>query len=181
MPSRGSGRSRKWSSPCPLSSTRPGGGPRRKRGDWPVWKCWTSSTSRRPPRWPSAISTASSTSAPAASEKPLRVLVYDLGGGTFDVTVLEIAGTQFRALATDGDVQLGGRDFDERLVSYLAEQFQAAHGVDPRERPARRRPALARRDRGQASRSPNGPRRTSSASMPASASGRRLRGNSSRT
>ena len=65
-------------------------------------------------------------------EKPLRVLVYDLGGGTFDVTVLEIIGTQFRALATDGDVQLGGRDFDERLVSYLAEQFQAAHGVDPR-------------------------------------------------
>ena len=68
-------------------------------------------------------------------EKPLRLLVYDLGGGTFDVTVLEIAGTQFRALATDGDVQLGGRDFDERLVSLLAEQFQAAHGVDPRSDP----------------------------------------------
>jgi molecular chaperone DnaK len=65
----------------------------------------------------------------------LRVLVYDLGGGTFDVTVLEIIGTKFRALATDGDVQLGGRDFDERLVSRLAEQFQAAHGVDPRSDP----------------------------------------------
>jgi molecular chaperone DnaK len=69
------------------------------------------------------------------AEKPLRVLVYDLGGGTFDVTVLEISGTEFRALATDGDVQLGGRDFDERLVSHLAEQFQAAHGVDPRSDP----------------------------------------------
>ena len=69
------------------------------------------------------------------AEQPLRVLVYDLGGGTFDVTVLEIAGTEFRALATDGDVQLGGRDFDERLVAYLAEQFQAAHGVDPRSDP----------------------------------------------
>ena len=68
-------------------------------------------------------------------QKPLRVLVYDLGGGTFDVTVLEIAGTKFRALATDGDVQLGGRDFDERLVTCLAEQFQAAHGVDPRSDP----------------------------------------------
>ena len=68
-------------------------------------------------------------------EKPLRILVYDFGGGTFDVTVLEIAGTQFRALATDGDVQLGGRDFDERLVAHLADQFQAAHGVDPRSDP----------------------------------------------
>ena len=69
------------------------------------------------------------------TQKPLRVLIYDLGGGTFDVTVLEIAGTQFRALATDGDVQLGGRDFDQRLVSYLAEQFQAANGIDPRSDP----------------------------------------------
>jgi molecular chaperone DnaK len=66
------------------------------------------------------------------AEKPLRLLVYDLGGGTFDVTILEIAGTRFRALATDGDVQLGGRDFDERLLAHLAQRFQAAHGVDPR-------------------------------------------------
>ncbi len=61
-----------------------------------------------------------------------RVLVYDLGGGTFDVTILEMEGRQFRALATDGDVQLGGKDFDERLVDYIAEQFLATHGVDPR-------------------------------------------------
>ena len=71
----------------------------------------------------------------AGAEDPLRVLVYDLGGGTFDVSVLEISGTQFRTLATDGDVQLGGRDFDERLVSCLAGQFQAVHGVDPRSDP----------------------------------------------
>jgi molecular chaperone DnaK len=64
-----------------------------------------------------------------------RVLVYDLGGGTFDVTILEIEGTRLRTLATDGDVFLGGRDFDERLVNYLAEQFLAAHGVDPRSDP----------------------------------------------
>lgn len=64
-----------------------------------------------------------------------RVAVYDLGGGTFDVTILEIQGSNFRALATDGDVWLGGKDFDERLVNHLAEQFIAAHGVDPRSDP----------------------------------------------
>jgi len=69
------------------------------------------------------------------SDTPLRVLVYDLGGGTFDVTLLEIAGTQFRALATDGDVRLGGKDFDERLVNHLAEQFLGEHGADPRGEP----------------------------------------------
>jgi len=67
--------------------------------------------------------------------KPVRILVYDLGGGTFDVTILELAGTQFRTLATDGDVLLGGKDFDERLLNYVAEQFMAAQGVDPRSDP----------------------------------------------
>jgi molecular chaperone DnaK len=64
-----------------------------------------------------------------------RVLVYDLGGGTFDVTILEIEGTRFRAVATDGDVLLGGKDFDQRLVDHLAERFLAAQGVDPRSDP----------------------------------------------
>ena len=66
---------------------------------------------------------------------PERLLVYDLGGGTFDVTILEVAGNQFRTLATDGDVQLGGKDFDERLVNYVAESFMAEHGLDPRSDP----------------------------------------------
>jgi molecular chaperone DnaK len=70
-----------------------------------------------------------------ASSRPERVLVYDLGGGTFDVTILEICGNTFRALATDGDVQLGGKDFDERLVNHLAERFLAEHGADPRSVP----------------------------------------------
>ena len=65
----------------------------------------------------------------------MRILVYDLGGGTFDVTILELAGSQFRTLATDGDVLLGGKDFDERLVNYVAEQFVAAQGIDPRSDP----------------------------------------------
>jgi len=64
-----------------------------------------------------------------------RVLVYDLGGGTFDVTILEIAGNTFHALASDGDVRLGGKDFDERLVNCIADRFLAAHGVDPRSDP----------------------------------------------
>lgn len=64
-----------------------------------------------------------------------RVLVYDLGGGTFDVTIMEIGAGEFVTLATDGDVQLGGRDWDQRLVDYVAEQFIRAHGFDPREDP----------------------------------------------
>ncbi|MFO0817245.1 MAG: Hsp70 family protein [Pirellulales bacterium] len=62
-----------------------------------------------------------------------RILVYDLGGGTFDVTVMEIRGTEFVTLATDGDVRLGGRDWDQRLVDYVAEQFVRNYGLDPRE------------------------------------------------
>lgn len=65
--------------------------------------------------------------------EPKRVLVYDLGGGTFDVTVMEIGGGEFVTLATDGDVQLGGRDWDQRLIDFVAEQFIRKHGVDPRE------------------------------------------------
>lgn len=64
--------------------------------------------------------------------RPMRVLVYDLGGGTFDVTILELGPDEFRALATDGDVQLGGKDWDERLVDHVAERFAAEHGSDPR-------------------------------------------------
>jgi molecular chaperone DnaK len=62
-----------------------------------------------------------------------RVLVYDLGGGTFDVTVMEIGGRDFVTLATDGDVQLGGRDWDQRLVDFVAEEFIRKFGIDPRE------------------------------------------------
>ena len=66
---------------------------------------------------------------------PERILVYDLGGGTFDVSVIEIEGRTFRTLATDGDIRLGGRDFDKCLVDHLAERFDAAHGCDPRSDP----------------------------------------------
>jgi len=62
-----------------------------------------------------------------------KILVYDLGGGTFDVTVMEIGGRDFTALATDGDVMLGGKDWDQRLVDFVAEEFVRKFGVDPRE------------------------------------------------
>ena len=60
------------------------------------------------------------------------VLVYDLGGGTFDVTLMEIDGKRFNALATAGDVYLGGVDWTDRIVDFVGEQFMAEHGVDPR-------------------------------------------------
>jgi molecular chaperone DnaK len=59
-----------------------------------------------------------------------RILIYDLGGGTFDVTLMEIDGTKFTALATAGDVYLGGVDWDSRLVIHLAKAFQLEHEVD---------------------------------------------------
>jgi molecular chaperone DnaK len=67
--------------------------------------------------------------------KPQKILVYDLGGGTFDVTVMEISGTNFNALATDGDVRLGGQDWDQRIVDFVAEEFIRQHKIDPREDP----------------------------------------------
>ncbi len=63
------------------------------------------------------------------------VLVYDLGGGTFDVTVMRISGHTVTMLATDGDVQLGGKDWDERIINYASETFRQRHGIDPREVP----------------------------------------------
>ncbi len=70
------------------------------------------------------------------ARQPQKVLVYDLGGGTFDVTIMQIAGDKFTTLATDGDVELGGRDWDNRLVDLAAEHFLQEHGLDPRNDPS---------------------------------------------
>ena len=59
-----------------------------------------------------------------------NVLVYDLGGGTFDVTTLEIADGTFEVLSTDGNAFLGGDDFDNRIVDYLANEFKSDNGID---------------------------------------------------
>ncbi len=63
------------------------------------------------------------------------ILVYDLGGGTFDVTVVRYTPTQFRVLATDGDVMLGGIDWTKRITDHIAEQFFRKFGDDPRNDP----------------------------------------------
>jgi molecular chaperone DnaK len=61
------------------------------------------------------------------------VLVYDLGGGTFDVTLMEIVGRNFNAIATAGDVHLGGIDWDQCIAEFVMQRFQAEHGIDLRE------------------------------------------------
>jgi molecular chaperone DnaK len=58
------------------------------------------------------------------------ILVYDLGGGTFDVSVLEIGDGVFDVLASDGDTRLGGDDFDQRIIDWLAEEFRKDTGID---------------------------------------------------
>ena len=107
----------------------------RRRRDGRAEGRWTSSTSRPPPRWPSARRWATLLPTGMPREE-MTVMVYDLGGGTFDVTLLRLAAGNIHTLATDGDVQLGGHDWDERLVDYAAEAFRKSHGVDPREDPA---------------------------------------------
>lgn len=62
-----------------------------------------------------------------------RLLVYDLGGGTFDVTILELTSDGVRVRTSDGDHQLGGKDWDDRIIEFLAGQFRDEFGVDPLE------------------------------------------------
>ena len=62
-----------------------------------------------------------------------KILVYDLGGGTFDVSILELGDGVFEVLATSGNNRLGGDDFDNALVNYIADNFAKEHGVDLRQ------------------------------------------------
>ncbi len=66
-------------------------------------------------------------------ENDQTILVYDLGGGTFDVSILELGGGVFEVIATSGDNKLGGDDFDEKIMNYLADEFKKEHGIDLRE------------------------------------------------
>ncbi len=61
-----------------------------------------------------------------------KIMVFDLGGGTFDVSILEISDGVFEVLATNGDTRLGGDDFDQRIIDWMADQFQRENGVDLR-------------------------------------------------
>ena len=65
-------------------------------------------------------------------DKPEKVLVFDLGGGTFDVSILEIGDGVHEVLSTSGDTRLGGDDFDEKIINYLADEFKKQEGIDLR-------------------------------------------------
>jgi molecular chaperone DnaK len=64
-----------------------------------------------------------------------RIMVFDLGGGTFDVTIMEIRGIRFQTIASDGNAELGGKDWDDKLLNYVAECFVDQYGIDPRDEP----------------------------------------------
>ncbi len=76
--------------------------------------------------------TAASLAYGIGKKENAKILVWDLGGGTFDVSLLEVGDNTFQVLATSGDTHLGGDDYDQRLTDYVAEQFQKENGVDLR-------------------------------------------------
>ncbi|NOY06078.1 MAG: molecular chaperone DnaK [Chlorobi bacterium] len=67
--------------------------------------------------------------------KSQKIAVYDLGGGTFDISILELGDGVFEVKSTNGDTHLGGDDFDQRLIDYIADEFQKTEGVDLRKDP----------------------------------------------
>jgi molecular chaperone DnaK len=78
---------------------------------------------------------AAAASDEAEPQKERTVLVYDLGGGTFDVTLVRLSRRRFECLGIEGDVRLGGKDWDDRIVDHVASKFLAQHGADPRQDP----------------------------------------------
>ena len=67
--------------------------------------------------------------------KDMKIAVYDLGGGTFDISILELGDGVFEVKSTNGDTHLGGDDFDHVLIDFMAESFRSEHGVDLRQDP----------------------------------------------
>ncbi len=68
-------------------------------------------------------------------EKSMTIAVFDLGGGTFDISILELGEGVFEVKSTDGDTHLGGDDFDERIMNYLADEFKKSDGIDLKKDP----------------------------------------------
>ncbi|MFC6729116.1 molecular chaperone DnaK, partial [Natronoarchaeum mannanilyticum] len=77
--------------------------------------------------------TAASMAYGLEDDQDQTVLVYDLGGGTFDVSILDLGGGVYEVVATNGDNDLGGDDWDEAIIDWLADEFESEHGVDLRE------------------------------------------------
>jgi molecular chaperone DnaK len=115
----------------------------RDAGPSPASASSGSSASRPPPPSPTACTTA-------RTGAPKIVAVYDLGGGTFDVSILELRSGVFEVLATAGDSLLGGEDFDHAIVEQLADRLPAPARRRPPHRPDRPRPAARRGAEGQA-------------------------------
>ena len=63
-------------------------------------------------------------------EQDQKILIYDLGGGTFDVSILDIGDGVFEVLATNGNTHLGGDDFDDAIINYLVTEFKKDSGID---------------------------------------------------
>ena len=133
---------RKRLSPCPPISTIPNAKPPRTPARSPAWMFCASSTSRRRRRWPMASTSATDRR---------TIAVYDLGGGTFDISILEIGDGVFEVKSTNGDTFLGGEDFDQRIIQYLADEFKKEQGIDLTHRQAG--PAAPERGRGERPRS----------------------------
>jgi molecular chaperone DnaK len=64
-----------------------------------------------------------------------KICVFDLGGGTFDVSILEVGDEMVEVLSTNGDTHLGGDDFDEQLINFVADRFKNENGIDLRKDP----------------------------------------------
>ncbi|MEF8725603.1 MAG: molecular chaperone DnaK [Candidatus Bipolaricaulota bacterium] len=80
--------------------------------------------------------TAASLAYGLKDESDQTILVYDLGGGTFDVSVLELGDGVFEVVATDGDTKLGGDDFDQKIIDWLVDKFESQEGIDLSEDPS---------------------------------------------
>ena len=93
-------------------------------------------------RSPASRSSASSTSRPrrrsptaSTRRRSEKIAVYDLGGGTFDISILELGDGVFEVKSTNGDTHLGGDDFDQRIIDWLADEFKKQEGIDLRKDP----------------------------------------------
>ena len=153
-PSCASARSARRSSPCRPTSTTPAARPPRTPAASPAWTSSTSSTSRPPRPWPTRSSRRGRCTAaaePLLPDEQRTVLVYDLGGGTFDVTLVRLSQQRFQTLAIEGDVRLGGKDWDDRIVDHVADAVPASSTAsDPRTDPQSLAALQRRRRAGQA-------------------------------
>ena len=91
---------------------------------------------------PTAAALAYGLDAKNPNNKERNVLIYDLGGGTFDVSLLNMDSSFFEVRATNGDTHLGGQDFDQRLANYCIAEFKKKHKADPSENPRTKRRIL---------------------------------------